>query len=62
MKNIIALVMLLTVGVCHAQIDSIYQNEELETIYCLSNAFATEFTPDNVFSFVVIKDDNNKYT
>ena len=34
-------------------------DEELETIYCLSNAFATEFTPDNVFSFVVIKDDNN---
>ena len=34
MKNIIALVMLLTVGVCHAQIDSIYQmqKQQIETL------------------------------
>lgn len=34
MKNIIALVMLLTVGVCHAQIDSIYQmqQQQIETL------------------------------
>ncbi len=32
---------------------------EEETIYCLSNAFATEFVPDNAFSFVVVKDGDN---
>ncbi len=36
-------------------------DQEEETIYCLSNAFATEFNPDSVFSFVVVKDGDNIY-
>jgi hypothetical protein len=36
-------------------------DEEQETIYCLSNAFATEFIPDTVFSYVVVKDGTNVY-
>ncbi len=32
---------------------------EEEEIYCLSNAFATDFLPDSVFSFVVVKDNDN---
>ncbi len=34
-------------------------DQEEETIYCLSNAFATDYYPDSVFSFVVIKDEEN---